>query len=172
MTSVPKPFKFLKEFYEPLRDYYNKLFASAFKQKLADFLSVLAMVFDEQGKTLELLFQGTRTGLLGWGFEYLNYLSGEIARDFEKRQEKEEPVDHLIGLVREMVPYFMENNSEVTAIDLLLEVDQLEQIFPFVNGQNAERIVEYLNNCAFYGVDSLEMQKTFKISYQICLSQK
>jgi len=73
-------------------------------------------------------------------------------------------VDHLIGLVREMVPYFMENNSEVTAIDLLLEVDQLEQIFPFVNGQNAERIVEYLNNCGFYGVDSLEMQKTFKIS--------
>jgi hypothetical protein len=70
----------------------------------------------------------------------------------------------------------MENNSEVTALDLLLEVDQLEQIFPFVNQQNAERIVEYLNNCGFYGVDSVEMQKIFKISnfiqkgYQICLS--
>ena len=140
---------------------------------MADFLSVQAMVFDEQGKTLELLFQGTRTGLLEWGFEYLNYLSGEIAREFEKRQEKNglffylEPTDQLIGLVREMIPFFMENNSEVTAIDLLMEVDQLEQIFPFVNGQNAERIVEYLNNCGFYGVDSLEMQKTFKISNHI-----
>ena len=75
-----------------------------------------------------------------------------------------------------MIPFFMENNSEVTALDLLLEVDQLESIFPFVNEQNAERIVEYLNNCAFYGVDSVEMRKTFKIStfrmlgYQICLS--
>lgn len=43
------------------------------------------MVFDEKGKSLELLFKGTKTGLLTWGFEYLNQLSGEIAREFEKR---------------------------------------------------------------------------------------
>lgn len=36
---------------------------------------------------------------------------------------KLEPVDTLISLVREMTPFFMENNSEVTALDLLLEVD-------------------------------------------------
>ena len=51
---------------------------------MADLLSVLAMVFDEQGKCLELLLSGTKLGLLSWGFEYLNFLSGEISREYEK----------------------------------------------------------------------------------------
>ena len=43
------------------------------------------MVFDEKGKSLELRLKGTRKGLLDWGFEYLNHLSGEIAREYERR---------------------------------------------------------------------------------------
>ncbi|MFO0131936.1 MAG: hypothetical protein ACK52J_05695 [bacterium] len=51
------------------------------------------------------------------------------------------------------MPYFMDHNSEVTAIDLLLEVDKIENILKYVNINNYKRIVEYLNSCAFYGVD-------------------
>jgi hypothetical protein len=43
------------------------------------------MVFDEKGKSLELLFKGSKSNLLTWGFEYLNHLSGEISREYEKR---------------------------------------------------------------------------------------
>ena len=77
-----------------------------------------------------------------------------------------------------MVPYFMQNNSEVTAIDLLLEVDKLEIILKFVSPSNFCRIVAYINSCALYGVDQQEMNKTFTISllfllgFKICLSQK
>jgi 26S proteasome regulatory subunit N1 len=66
MTSVPKPFKFLKDHYTTLKEYYEKLciylilVTSDFQKSFADFLSVLAMVFDENGKSLELLLHGTR----------------------------------------------------------------------------------------------------------------
>ena len=58
----------------------------------------------------------------------------------------------------------MDHNSEVTAIDLLLEVDKIENILQYVNINNYKRIVDYLNSCAFYGVDQQEMNKTFSIS--------
>ena len=67
-------------------------------------------------------------------------------------------------LVQQIVPYFMQNNSEVTAIDLLMEVDKLEMIENFVTQNNFSRIVEYINSCALYGVDSQEMNKAFRIS--------
>ena len=35
----------------------------------------------------------------------------------------EENIDEIMVLVKEMIPFFMEHNSEVTALDLLLEVD-------------------------------------------------
>ena len=45
------------------------------------------MVFDEPGKCLEFLLSGSKQGILTWGFEYLNFLSGEISREHEKQLE-------------------------------------------------------------------------------------
>jgi len=47
MTSVPKPFKFLKEHYKNLTAHYDRMTPSFLKRNLADFLSVLAMTMDE-----------------------------------------------------------------------------------------------------------------------------
>lgn len=43
MTSVPKPFKFIKPHYEALASFYDGMRANNFKRLLADFLSVLSM---------------------------------------------------------------------------------------------------------------------------------
>lgn len=45
MTSVPKPFKFLKTFYKPLTDHFATLPDGAHKIEFANFLSVLSMIF-------------------------------------------------------------------------------------------------------------------------------
>lgn len=50
MTSVPKPFKFLKDHYKSLVEFYEKLNTSYFKKLLADFLSVLSITFGGVGK--------------------------------------------------------------------------------------------------------------------------
>lgn len=51
MTSVPKPFKFLKTHYEALSNHYETLTDSTeFKREFADFLSVISMTMAERGK--------------------------------------------------------------------------------------------------------------------------
>jgi len=57
MTSVPKPFKFLKDHYMKFVETYERLDISLFKKELADFLSVLSMVYSkpEERATLKYL---------------------------------------------------------------------------------------------------------------------
>ena len=73
MTSVPKPFKFLKDHYPKFVETYERLDISLFKvnyiniqkiknqKELADFLSVLSMVYSkpEERATLKYLQEGT-----------------------------------------------------------------------------------------------------------------
>lgn len=59
----------------------------------------------------------------------------------------------------------MLHNSEVVAVDLLMEVDKVELILKYATSINYSRIVEYLNSCAMYGVDRQEVNKIFTISY-------
>ena len=47
----------------------------------------------------------------------------------------------------------MQHNSEVVAVDLLMEVDKVELILKYATNVNYNKIVEYLNSCAMYGVD-------------------
>lgn len=146
MTSVPKPFKFLKDHYKTMIEFYEKLHPSYFKKLLADFLSVLSMTMAEPGKqiTLTLLKAGTMKDYKKWGFEYIQHLTRDITEEYEKRLEQEQGTDDLHELVNQLVPYFMENNAEHDAIDLLIEVDIPEKLVECVNEDNFKRVVEYL----------------------------
>jgi 26S proteasome regulatory subunit N1 len=61
MTSIPKPFKFLRPHYPGMSTLYSQLAATAFKKNFADFLSVLAMSLADpyNGESLKFLFEGT-----------------------------------------------------------------------------------------------------------------
>ena len=56
MTSIPKPFKFIKPHYDSIVTHYERLPPSFLKRILADFLSVLAMTMAEPGKNINLAF--------------------------------------------------------------------------------------------------------------------
>ncbi|EAR97380.1 26S proteasome regulatory subunit (macronuclear) [Tetrahymena thermophila SB210] len=172
MTSVPKPFKFLKAHYEGLSKFYESSAPSQFKKELADFLSVISMTMAERGKQISLRYlkEGTLNDFKNWGYEYLNHLSADIGQTYNQRIEKKESTDDLIQLVEDIVPYFVENNAEHDAVDLLLEVDKLQFIKKFVNKENFERISLYLQQCCQYCVDQNEMEETLKVNYEIALS--
>lgn len=99
--------------------------------------------------SLRFLQEGTKSDFTNWGHEYLSHLSNDIGEEFNLRLEQGQGCDDLIDLVREIVPYFMEHNAEHDAIDLLMEVDQIEDlakvIFPlilqFVNETNFNRVI-------------------------------
>lgn len=157
MTSVPKPFKFLKPHYETLTKHYETVSStdSEYKREFADFLSVISMTMAERGKQISLRFlqAGTMNEFKNWGYEYLNHLSADIGQTYQQRVEKGEDKSDLMQLVEQIVPYFVENNAEHDAVDLLMEVDSLSEIQKFVKVENYERISLYLEQCSLYCVD-------------------
>ena len=64
-----------------------------------------------------------------------------------------EPYDELIELVNKIIPYFIENNAEHDAIDLLLIVDKLEDIQTYVNELNFSKVQMYLSAVCGYCAD-------------------
>lgn len=49
-----------------------------------------------------------------WGHEYVRSLSGEIGEEYHARREAEEPVEDLLELVSQIVPYHMSHNAGAT----------------------------------------------------------
>lgn len=171
MTSVPKPFKFLKDHYQSLVDLYEKLEVSLFKKQLADFLSVLSMTYSvpEQRVSLKFLQEGTLSEFKSWGHEYLSHLASDIGAEYQQRVSNQEGADDLIELVNQIVPQFMDHNQEHDAIDLLMEVEKLDCILQYVNPGNIQRLLSYLLSTTPYTSDQDELDGVLNTSFRICL---
>ena len=46
-----------------------------------------------------------------WGHEYVRNIAGEIGQEYAARREAEKPVDDLLELVAQIVPYHMSHNA-------------------------------------------------------------
>ena len=75
MSSIPKPLKFLRLHYEPLKNLYITLDEfNTFKLLLADLLAVLCIVAankPEIDTTLGFVLKGTKKDLHTWGQEFM-----------------------------------------------------------------------------------------------------
>lgn len=164
MTSVPKPLKFLREHFEPLKVHFEGLRGNttaagvALRGALADILSVLAMTSAEPGsmETLKFKLASGVKDVASWGHEYSRHLSGEIGDAYAKRVEEaggdatKAELEDLMGLVQEIVPWNMAHNAEPEAVDLCLEVNRLDMILAAIDADNAGRACLYLLSCAAY----------------------
>lgn len=83
--------------------------------------------------------------------------------------ENNEPYDELIAIVDKIVPYFVANNAEHDAIDLLLIVDKLEDIKGYVSAQNFSKVYMYLSAVCGYSSDQDELVKTLTIIFDLSL---
>lgn len=99
---------------------------------------------------LKYKLSGSKDALGTWGHEYVRALAGEIGQEYSQRQTDEKPVDDLMKLVEEIVPYNVTHNAEHEACDLLIEVEQLEKIIPHCDSENYSRVCLYLTQCANY----------------------
>lgn len=130
------------------------------------------MIFGAKGarSSLYYLLQGTKSDFTNWGHEYVSNLASDIGKQYDLRLENNEPYDELLGLVDQIVPYFVANNAEHDAIDLLLIVDKLEDIKPFVSFQNFSKVHMYLAAVCGYSTDQDQFVKTLSILYEIALA--
>ncbi|GFS34800.1 26S proteasome regulatory subunit S2 1A [Actinidia rufa] len=152
MTSVPKPLKFLRPHYGTLKAYYETMEGSDLKKSLADILSVLAMTMSAEGERESLKYRllGSEGDIGSWGHEYVRNLAGEIAQEYTKRQGEEAPIDDLMELVQQIVAFHMKHNAEYEAVDLLMEVEDLDLLVEHVDSTNYKRTCLYLTSAARY----------------------
>ncbi|XP_047340824.1 26S proteasome non-ATPase regulatory subunit 2 homolog A [Impatiens glandulifera] len=152
MTSVPKPLKFLRPHYATLKSYYETMVESDLKKFLADILSVLAMTMSAEGERESLKYRllGSEGEIGSWGHEYVRNLAGEISQEYAKRQSEEAPFDDLMELVQQIVAFHMKHNAEYEAVDLLMEVEDLDLLVEHVDNTNYKRTCLYLTSASRY----------------------
>ncbi|KAK8847370.1 hypothetical protein IAR55_005228 [Kwoniella newhampshirensis] len=173
MTSVPKPLKFLRPFYEEMGQIRDSWDESLKEQRslLAAILSVLAMTYSDTGKreTLHyrLLSESTEAPGL-WGHEYVRHLSAELGEEYATTFAESEPLvasstsgtdgeelkpevkyttEQLRSLAVELVAFFLKHNAEADAVDLLLELENIEAIIELVDDKTFERVCRYMVSC-------------------------
>lgn len=174
MTAVPKPLKFLRPHLEALIAHFESMPQGANRKTLADILSLLcSTVAGKEGERQGLQFklQGHTDDLETWGHEYMRHLAGEIQEEYKARHEQEQPVEDLLALVKQIVPYHMTHNAEPEAVDLLLEVDQLDQLEGYVDDKNFGRTCLYLVSCCNY-LPEPEDTQVLQLAFRIYMSQK
>lgn len=182
MTSVPKPLKFLRPHYDSLKVVYESWSVSnPMKREMASVMSVLAMTMapPDSRECLKFKLAGTQVDISSWGHEYVRSLAGEISEEFNQRTldtaaDDDADVDDLMLLVDDIVPFQMSHNAEAEAVDLLIEVRQLNKLIesPIVDERNHERVCLYLLRSADFMVDPDDLETLYDVAYQIYKSQK
>ncbi|KAA8491649.1 26S proteasome regulatory subunit RPN1 [Porphyridium purpureum] len=194
MTSVPKPLKFMRDHYHPLKAFHESMMDEQNKVFLSDILSVLAMSMAKEGSRESLRFklQGSGDPPQSWGHEYVRSLCGEIGQEYavrvqeiadaaaEKQDEELEKMDEqaaidaattdLTKLVREIVPFLLASNAQSEAVDLLMEVDNVPLLREYVTEAHVERVAMYLVTCASYlpEPDDAEAFHEAAVLYKMC----
>jgi 26S proteasome regulatory subunit N1 len=177
MTSVPKPLKFLRTHYDTLKLRFDTT-EGINKPLLSDILSILGMTMSKPDarESLKYRLTGSKDALTLWGHEYVRSLSGEIAEEWDERLTKatgeEKPYfSDLDLLIDQIVPYDMTHNAEHEACDLLLEVEKLDKLTPYVDENNFDRVCLYLTSCACY-VAEPDDSNILRVTYQIYKKMK
>jgi 26S proteasome regulatory subunit N1 len=166
MTAVPKPLKILMPHYDALAAHFGSLGArvdGADLRLFADLLSVLSMTRQSPPSAaapnvdaLRWKLQGNVTDLASWGSEYVRCLTAQLAADWATRSDAADPDARAAALaplnviVDQLVPYYVSQNAEPEACDLLLEVDRIEAIAATLDAANFERVCLYLANFAHF----------------------
>ncbi|CAK4086503.1 unnamed protein product [Aphanomyces euteiches] len=174
MTSVPKPLKFLRPHYESLKTAFTELDKSK-QPELADILAVLAMTMAPEGsrESLHYKLRGNSTELGLWGHEFVRSLAGEVGEEYTARvtSSVNAKVDDLLAIVDAIVPFHMQHNAEPEAIDILIEVQQLDKLLASseIDDKNYQRVCLYLLACADYMSDPDDLQTLLNTAYAIYL---
>ncbi|KAL8429313.1 hypothetical protein ACSSS7_006678 [Eimeria intestinalis] len=81
-------------------------------------------------------------------------------------------VEQLLQLVEEIVPFYMQHNAEVDAIDLLTEVEQPQSLLSLLDANNYQRVVAYLLSLSNYAAHYDESLKVQNVAFEALMQQQ
>jgi 26S proteasome regulatory subunit N1 len=103
LTSVPKPLKILRAFYNDLLEFCeNTMEDSERRNLLYDILSYLATTMpasSEERKSLKMKLLGNISGLAQWGHEYVRFVAKSQMHELKKRYNVHSEIRCLILLL-------------------------------------------------------------------------
>lgn len=154
MTAVPKPLKFLRPHYPLLTELYDKWTKEnknpELLVQLADVDSVLAMTYSDGGKRDSLKYRllASDDTIADWGHEYMRHLALEIGEAYQELLGLDEAyIARLVDLSTKIVPFFLNNHAEADAVDLLLEIENIERLPQFLDESTYARVCLYMVSC-------------------------
>lgn len=80
--------------------------------------------------------------------------------------------EQLLQLVEEIVPYYMQHNAEVDAIDLLTEVERPRSLLSLLDANNYQRVVAYLLSLSYYAASYEESLKVQTVAFDALMQQQ
>ena len=174
-VNIPKEIKFLKPLYKDMVESFEKEAQSPFRQGFADFLSYTSMILAENydADSLKYLKQGSgKVDLKEMGNEYIVNLAGDLAIDYDKRysEDKNDNFKDILDLTDMILPLLCQSGNEISAVDLLVEIERLELIRDFTTAGNYLRIFNYLLAYVEYCADNVEFESVLNNLYQLALS--
>ena len=127
----------------------------------------LAEPYEQQA--YKYLREGSQGDFLQWGHEFQLQLAGDVSKEYGKRLDSGEPTVDLEALAEKLVRHFIKHNSEIEAVDLLLEIDQLEMALEYVDKDNIRRIYDYLLASTPFAADQDEYVNTLRMAFKFCM---
>lgn len=102
-------------------------------------------------ESLTYLLMGNQDDIGCWGHEYVRHIAGQIA---QKWQSDDCDQEKLLKLVQQIIPYNMAHNSEIEAVDLLMEIEKLSLLEHYLDNEDAcSRVCLYLICCVPFVAD-------------------
>ena len=130
-SMVPKPLKYLMQYYSELSQISFTSSNTNDYKLLQDILSFIAMTVND--KSLLHRINGGFLPIQEWGHEYVKHLSGNCIQYFENKGDlgdlNEDQVKSIVNLI---IPWFLSNNAEIDAIDLLIEMNDINHLLSFI----------------------------------------
>lgn len=168
VASVPKPLKYVRTMYPKLEETLTSTSDAALSRRLHDVLSFVSMTlkFSTPRMPLSHKLKGTTTDLALWGHEYLRFLAGNVAEEWKERVSKGEKTDYLNTFVQQITEFMVKHQDDPSAIDLLIEIDDIGRIVPLVEESNYRRVASYIEAISRYltrPMDVIALQTAYRI---------
>ena len=171
--SIPKHLKYIRSHYTKLEELALKFTIKEHVEMINDILSMIAINLEGnyELKSLEFKILGCHTDLHIWGHEYLRNLAGVISKQWCSFHDNEEKLSIVNHFVEQIVDFMFNHQDEPTAIDLLIEINQIGKISKWITDENFSCVSQYLLAVSKY-LPTPEDKELLVIVYELSLSMK
>lgn len=81
----------------------------------------------------------------------------------------EESIEDILEVATKIIEHFMEKNSEMEAVDLLMEIDQLDKLIGLIQKDKYKKVYDYIIASSHFAADTDEYLKSLGIAYAIAM---